>query len=110
MGDGLTEDRDTQDAQREAGGSISAYMSDDLTAARGNEERGRASRSVWTTQRLWTYLMILDKVIVAYDMDSDDSDAYTALRNKPKPKFKHPEDRNNRASLTRKEPGSPGKC
>lgn len=54
--------------------------------------------------------MILDKVIVAYDMDSDDSDAYTALRNKPKPKFKHPEDRNNRASLTRKEPGSPGKC
>ena len=54
--------------------------------------------------------MILDKVIVAYDMDSDDSDVYIALRNKLKPKFKHPKDRNNRASLTRKEPGSPGKC
>ena len=37
MDDSLAEDRNTQDAQREAGGSIGVYTSDDWTG--GDEER-----------------------------------------------------------------------
>ncbi|KAK3169258.1 hypothetical protein OEA41_008641 [Lepraria neglecta] len=97
VGDSLAEDRNTQDAQREAGGSI-GHTSDDLTADRGDEER-EAVR--------------LDLSIVTYDTDSDDSDAFTALRKKLTPQFKYPsilrpKDRNNLASSTRNKPGSPG--
>ena len=37
MGDGLAEDRETQDTQRDACGSIGASMNDDLTADRGKK-------------------------------------------------------------------------
>ncbi|KAL9124397.1 MAG: hypothetical protein Q9217_006269, partial [Psora testacea] len=78
VGDSLAEDRDTQDAQREAGGSIGVHTSDDLTADRGNEE-GEAVGP--------------DKSTVTRDTDDNgtDSDGFTALRNKPTPKFRSPD-------------------
>lgn len=53
--------------------------------------------------------MFIDKSIVTRDIDDDDTDGSTALRNKPTPKFRYPpglrpEDRDNRASLSRNDP------
>ena len=52
---------------------------------------------------------------MAYNTDSDDSDVYAVLRNEPDPIFRYPsilrpKDRNNRASSTGNNLGSPGKC
>ena len=70
------------------------------------------------TQPLWTCIMILDASFMTHDINDDDidtDDEFIALRNKSTPQFRYPpglrsEGRGNRASSTRKEPGSPGKC
>ena len=61
--------------------------------------------------------MILDELCVTHGIDNDGTDTddgFTASRNEPAPQFKYPPGlkpkyKDNRASSTRKEPGSPGK-